>query len=185
MGIPESSETHDRVILQAGALPDGASFSSASAYRPWQRNRSHIVPGSMPGFPPISATGRPKAFPGTVWRISTPLPSMLEEFAPRLCGPQRQWTVRNWRANLKKVHARFTGRKGTFAHFGDSITDTMAFWTPLQYTRKNGSQEMEKAFEGRQAYLRPECWRDWKGPEIWQPERPDHPVGAEKYRGLA
>src|SRR5438128_10925 len=41
----------------------------------------------------------------------------------------------DWRVHLKKVHARFTGRKGTFAHFGDSITDTMAFWTPLQYER--------------------------------------------------
>src|SRR5438128_498709 len=39
----------------------------------------------------------------------------------------------DWRGHIRKVHAKFTGRKGTFAQFGDSITVTMAFWTPLQY----------------------------------------------------
>src|SRR5260221_1059810 len=72
----------------------------------------------------------------------------------------------DWRANLRKVHGRFTGKKGTFAHFGDSITDTMAFWTPLQYERKNPPPKMEKAFEAVKTYQRPECWRDWKGPDF-------------------
>src|SRR5262245_52434003 len=71
----------------------------------------------------------------------------------------------DWRTNMRKVHARFTCQKGTFAHFGDSITDTMAFWTPLPYERKNASPEMEKAFTAVKAYLRPECWREWKGPD--------------------
>ena len=30
---------------------------------------------------------------------------------------------------MRKVHARFTGTPGTFAHFGESIKITMAFWT--------------------------------------------------------
>jgi hypothetical protein len=71
----------------------------------------------------------------------------------------------DWHMNLRKVHARFRGRKGTFAHFGDSITATLAFWTPLQYARRNASPEMEQAFAAVKATLRPECWRDWKGPD--------------------
>ena len=37
-----------------------------------------------------------------------------------------------WVGPMKKAHARFTGRKGTFALFGDSITFSLAFWAPLQ-----------------------------------------------------
>lgn len=71
-----------------------------------------------------------------------------------------------WVEPMKEVHRRFTGRAGTFAHFGDSITVTMAFWAPLPYERRNASPEMEKAFQRVQGYLQPECWRDWKGPEF-------------------
>lgn len=63
---------------------------------------------------------------------------------------------------MRKVHERFTGQRGTFAQFGDSITVTMAFWAPLPYARKNSPPEMERAFKIVNAYMRPECWR-WKG----------------------
>ncbi|MBN1816132.1 MAG: right-handed parallel beta-helix repeat-containing protein [Sedimentisphaerales bacterium] len=66
---------------------------------------------------------------------------------------------------MKEVHSRFDGEKGTFSHFGDSITVTLAFWTPLLYERKNASEEMEQAFVLVKEYLKPECWRQWKGPE--------------------
>jgi len=72
---------------------------------------------------------------------------------------------RYWVEPMKKTHAKFTGRKGTFAHFGDSITVTMAFWTPLLYARKNAPEEMEKAYRLVKDYMRTECWRDWKGPQ--------------------
>ena len=72
----------------------------------------------------------------------------------------------SWVEAMARVHARFRGKAGTFAHFGDSITESLAFWTPLKYERKNGSPEMEHAFQKVDAYLRPECWRDWKGPEF-------------------
>src|SRR5438105_8398883 len=71
-----------------------------------------------------------------------------------------------WRAAAARVHARFTGKPGTFAQLGDSITVTQAFWSPLLYARKNAPPEMESAFQKAKAYLRPECWRDWKGPEF-------------------
>jgi hypothetical protein len=65
-----------------------------------------------------------------------------------------------------RVHARFHGRPGTFAHFGDSITETLAYWAPLKNRRENAPAKMEHAFRRVEAYLRPECWRDWKGPEF-------------------
>jgi hypothetical protein len=70
-----------------------------------------------------------------------------------------------WVEPMREVHARFTGQKGTFAHFGDSITVTMAFWSPLRYVRKNAPPEMEKAFERANDYMLPQCWSEWKGIE--------------------
>jgi lysophospholipase L1-like esterase len=71
-----------------------------------------------------------------------------------------------WADTMSKVHSNFTGEKGTFAHFGDSITVTLAFWTPLLYSRKNAPEEMEQAYQLVKEYLKNECWRDWKGPEF-------------------
>ena len=71
-----------------------------------------------------------------------------------------------WAEAMAAVHARFTGDQGTFAHFGDSITDTMAFWAPLSYSAENAPEEMEQALHLVKAYLKPECWRQWKGPEF-------------------
>jgi hypothetical protein len=71
-----------------------------------------------------------------------------------------------WVAPMKKVHAKFKGAKGTFAHFGDSITVSMAFWTPLPYQRKNAPPDVEAAFALVKGAMRPECWRDWKGPQF-------------------
>ncbi|HZO90919.1 MAG TPA: right-handed parallel beta-helix repeat-containing protein [Chthonomonadaceae bacterium] len=71
----------------------------------------------------------------------------------------------SWQESMQKVHARFTGQKGTFAQFGDSITVTQAFWAPLHDTCRNASPQMRTALRTVQAYLRPECWRDWKGPD--------------------
>jgi len=68
-----------------------------------------------------------------------------------------------WLDAMAKVHRRFTGERGTFVHFGDSITVTLAFWTPLSYARKNAPDEMERGYQLIQGYLKKECWRDWKG----------------------
>ncbi len=71
----------------------------------------------------------------------------------------------SWAAPMREAHARFQGRKGTLALFGDSITVSLAFWAGLPHDRKNASREMEEAFATVNAYLRPECWREWRGPE--------------------
>ena len=70
-----------------------------------------------------------------------------------------------WVEPMKKVHAQFTGEKGTFAHFGDSITVTMAFWTPLAYDPKGMSAATAQALKLVKSYMKPKCWREWKGPE--------------------
>ena len=71
-----------------------------------------------------------------------------------------------WIEPMKAVHSNFTGQKGTFSQFGDSITVTLAFWTPLLYERKNATEEMEKAYTLVKAYLYEPCWRQWKGGEF-------------------
>ena len=68
-----------------------------------------------------------------------------------------------WVAPMAKVHSKFSGQKGTFAHFGDSITVTLAYWTPLLYSRKNAPPEMEQAYQLVKGYMKKQCWRDWKG----------------------
>ncbi len=68
-----------------------------------------------------------------------------------------------WVEPMKKVHAQFKGEKGTFAQFGDSITVTMAFWSPMAYELKNPSSELAKAHELVKKYMKPDCWSKWKG----------------------
>ena len=47
---------------------------------------------------------------------------------------------------MRRVHASFKGQRGTFAQFGDSITNSRAFWFSLRHSRKNASAEMDRAF---------------------------------------
>ena len=68
-----------------------------------------------------------------------------------------------WVEEMKKVHGNFKGKHGTIAEYGDSITLTMAFFTPLQYEIKNASPEMLQAQELLKKYLVADCWRNWKG----------------------
>jgi hypothetical protein len=71
-----------------------------------------------------------------------------------------------WVEPMKKVHAKFSGKKGTFANFGDSITVTMAYWADLPYGHKNLSADAEKDFKLVTDRMAKECWRDWKGPKF-------------------
>jgi hypothetical protein len=70
-----------------------------------------------------------------------------------------------WSGPMRQVHARFRGQRGTFAQFGDSITVTQAFWSPLQNEARNAPPAIHQALARVRAYQRPECWRNWKGPE--------------------
>lgn len=80
-----------------------------------------------------------------------------------LAGAQAPANDLYWVAPMRGVHARFTGESGTIAHFGDSITVTLAYWTPLLYARKNTSLEMDRTWEIVHRHVKLECWRNWKG----------------------
>jgi lysophospholipase L1-like esterase len=103
--------------------------------------------------------------PGQFFRIFAGLLTSALAVGAQEIAPERQES-RDWRAEIIRVHSRFRGRPGTFAHFGDSITETLAFWAPLRAARKDAPPQMVDAFRRVEPYLRPECWRDWKGPEF-------------------
>ena len=68
-----------------------------------------------------------------------------------------------WVEPMRKVHAKWKGTKGTFTHYGDSITVTMAFWTPLLYgAYTGGPKEMQDALATAKKYVHRPCWRNWK-----------------------
>ena len=71
-----------------------------------------------------------------------------------------------WIAPMRKVHERFTGAKGAFAQFGDSITITMAFWAPLAGEPKKMDAATARAHSLVKARMKTECWSKWKGPEF-------------------
>jgi len=68
-----------------------------------------------------------------------------------------------WTRNIRAIHGSFTGSPGTLALFGDSITESLAFWAPLAEERKPAPPEIEAAFARVKARLRPECWKEWRG----------------------
>jgi len=69
-----------------------------------------------------------------------------------------------WVEPMRAVHAKFTGQRGTVAQFGDSITITMAFFTPLSMEHKNVPAELKEAHAWLRKYVQSRCWRAWKGP---------------------
>lgn len=91
---------------------------------------------------------------------------LVSIFAARSAEPASPAASDAWVEPMRKIHARFTGRPGTFAQFGDSITVTMAFWAPLASKPKAMNPDMAHAYGLVTAYQKPECWRDWKGPEF-------------------
>jgi len=71
----------------------------------------------------------------------------------------------DWAEGMAAVHARFKGKHGTFAHFGDSITVSRAFWSPLRDEPKNMTPEAARSYRRVKGYMSSACWSNWKGPE--------------------
>ena len=70
-----------------------------------------------------------------------------------------------WVEPMAKAHAKWKGTQGTFGEYGDSITVTMAFWTPLLYGERKGmTPEMQEALDTARKYIHKPCWRSrpWK-----------------------
>ena len=70
-----------------------------------------------------------------------------------------------WTEAMKTVHGKFKGKPGAVACYGDSITVTMAFFTPMLYELKDLTPDLAAALATMKNYVQPPCWRDWKGPE--------------------
>jgi hypothetical protein len=81
---------------------------------------------------------------------------------PALARPEEK--APGWAGAMAKAHAKFTGKKGTCALFGDSITVSLAFWAGLPHERKGMDDEAKKDFEAVNKHMLRECWRDWRGP---------------------
>jgi hypothetical protein len=87
--------------------------------------------------------------------LSTPVDAQTPEGEPDL-----------WGAAMREVHARFTGKPGTLALFGDSISVSLAFWAPLSSAPRGLSPELAADLKLVNSYLDPACWRDWRGAEF-------------------
>jgi lysophospholipase L1-like esterase len=72
----------------------------------------------------------------------------------------------SWVEPMRQVHARFKGKPGTLACFGDSITVTMAFWSPLPHRAKDLPPDGARAYKLVNGYMNADCWAKWKGPEF-------------------
>lgn len=68
-----------------------------------------------------------------------------------------------WVKPMRETHAKFTGKPGTLALFGDSITHSLAFWAPLESAPKNLPADVAKALDTVKMYMLGDCWRKWRG----------------------
>jgi lysophospholipase L1-like esterase len=111
------------------------------------------------------ANNRDHWFPRQM-RICGAFAVLLSVLGSTLVAAEGAGSSQDWVHPMREVHGRFKGTPGTFAHFGDSITVTLAFWSGLEWKPKNLSPDSAKAYELVKRYQKPECWRGWKGPDF-------------------
>ncbi len=85
---------------------------------------------------------------------------------PTVRADEKQREDPDWGDAMAAVHARFEGQRGTFAHFGDSITVSMAFWSPLRDEPKDMPPAAARAYRRVKDYMSADCWSKWKGAEF-------------------
>jgi lysophospholipase L1-like esterase len=83
-----------------------------------------------------------------------------------LRGDEKPAEDPEWVEAMAAVHARFKGQRRTFAQFGDSITLSMAFWSPLRQEPKEMSPLAARSYRRVEQYMAEKCWAKWKGPEF-------------------
>ncbi|MGB6044779.1 MAG: GDSL-type esterase/lipase family protein [Pirellulales bacterium] len=66
-----------------------------------------------------------------------------------------------WVRPMQEVHQDFTGLPGTIARFGDSITNSLAFFAPLEFSHQNTSAADAEALTWIQQYLPTDVW-NWQ-----------------------
>lgn len=82
------------------------------------------------------------------------------------CAEDAKSKAPDWVKPMQEVHVRFTGKPGTLALFGDSITISMAFWAPLRGEPQNMPDNMAQAHKFVKGHMNPDCWDKWRGPEF-------------------
>jgi hypothetical protein len=86
-----------------------------------------------------------------------------EPIAVQLAPPPGDY----WVEPMREVHARFKGKAGTLAQYGDSITVTMAFLAGYSWgdkiTARNMTPEVRKEMDLVEKYSNLVLWREWKG----------------------
>ena len=92
---------------------------------------------------------------------------------------------RDWRGEMRRVHARFHGRPGTFAHFGDSITETLGLLDPPEARPQGRPTQDGGCLPAGRGSPATGMLAGLEGPGIRQPRRPDDPMGRGKRRCLA
>lgn len=70
-----------------------------------------------------------------------------------------------WAEPMRQAHAKFTGKPGTLALLGDSITVSKAFWSPLASPPKDLPEPIAKNLELVKKHMLDDCWSKWRGPE--------------------
>lgn len=71
-----------------------------------------------------------------------------------------------WVEPMRQVHAKFKGKAGTLAHFGDSITVSLAYFAPLRWEPKNLSPEGRKSLDVVNSRIVKACYNEWRGPRF-------------------
>jgi len=89
---------------------------------------------------------------------------LLASFALFAFGPvARAADEPAWVKPMADVHAKFTGKPGTLALFGDSITETRAFWSPLAAAPADVRPGVAASLAVVKKHMRDECWGKWRG----------------------
>ncbi len=70
-----------------------------------------------------------------------------------------------WVKPMKEVRGTFTGKPGTLALFGDSITVSKAFWAPLAFPPKDLPPDVAKPLDIVKKHMHDDSWSKWRGAE--------------------
>jgi hypothetical protein len=71
-----------------------------------------------------------------------------------------------WVPAMRETRQRFSGKPGTLALFGDSISVSLAFWAPLSSSPRGLSPELQADLKLVNSHIDPACWREWRGAEF-------------------
>jgi lysophospholipase L1-like esterase len=93
-------------------------------------------------------------------------PAAVKGDAPKKAVTSRS-DAPDWVEPMRRVHARFRGKPGTLAQYGDSITTSMAFLGPhawgTKIEPKNCPAEVRAELALIQRHANRRLWTEWKG----------------------